>query len=179
MKERELKQKNLIILLGAGLLVILVLLVGGFFKNSRFAPGFNKLKVALPQNIVNRISSPHGNIIETVLDNPNSLRARLTDVTKGTSSGVAYVLHEENSLTHYVKANLPELTDDFSYEGWLVNPTTNAYISTGKFNKVGEGEYSLTYMTQKDYMGYDKVVVTIEKILDSTPETHVLEGLAK
>lgn len=105
------------------------------------------------------------------------LSASLEDVSGGLASGKAFI-NRSSGLTHTLEADLPALEDGNFYEGWLVNPQTDDFISTGKLVTNTEGYWSLYYTNDDAIVGYDFVVVTLETQDDSTPEDHVLEGLA-
>lgn len=104
-------------------------------------------------------------------------RVELNDVSGGISSGVAYVLRENGSLSHSVEAKLPTLETGLAYEGWLVSKTpTLKFFSTGIMKKEG-GMFVLSYQAEKEYLGYDEVVITLETKVDEIPEKHILEGM--
>ena len=50
-----------------------------------------------------------------------------------------------------------------------------AFISTGPMS-VAKGGYLLEFSSAIDYSDYKGVVITLEKVNDKTPETHILEG---
>lgn len=110
-------------------------------------------------------------------NNPNTLVAVLEDVSGGNSSGTGYVLRE-GALTHTVEANLPDPEGTMFYEGWLVQQSPLAFISTGDMVRETDGEYSLTHENSNLYEDYDFVVITLETIKDNTPEKHIIEGIA-
>ena len=105
-------------------------------------------------------------------------RVELKDVSGGVSSGVAYILRENGSLSHRVEAKLPAPATGSVYEGWLVSKApTLKFFSTGVMKK--EGEMSvLSYEADEEYLGYDEVVITLETKVDEIPEKHILEGTA-
>lgn len=116
-------------------------------------------------------------VMEKATSSESALTAELTDVTEGTSAGTAYVVREEGNLYHYVSASLPEPAEGSVYEGWLVQQTPELmFFSTGVMELNADGTYSLTYMSEEAYEGYDHVVITEETVVDETPEVHVLEG---
>lgn len=103
----------------------------------------------------------------------------LKDVVGGTSSGVATRLLENGIFSHYVIADLPELEGKNFYEGWLVRGVPGdadfKFISTGKMISV-KGGYTLNFDSKTDYTEFGQVVITLETIMDATPEKHILEG---
>lgn len=119
-------------------------------------------------------------LLDDLINDPNSLSGTLEDVSGGNSSGIAYVLRKDGKLWHTVNANLPEPPLGTVYEGWLVNKTPAlAFFSTGLLEKQDNGAYTLSYTNQSPFFGYDEVVVTIESEVDEIPEEHILEGVVK
>ncbi len=103
----------------------------------------------------------------------NVVKANLSDVTGGSSRGVATKIMEEGRFKHTVLADLPEPTEGKFYEGWLVKDED--VIPTGKL-AVKKGGWYLEFSSATNYMDYDQVVVTEEEKDDRKPERHVLEG---
>lgn len=105
--------------------------------------------------------------------------ADLKDVSGGDGSGIATRKYEGGTFTHMVLADLPDAAAGSFYEGWLVRGKMEdknfSYISTGKM-RVAKGGYLLEFESKTDYSDFMGVVVTLEKVNDKTPETHVLEG---
>lgn len=106
-------------------------------------------------------------------------RADLNDVTGGTGSGIATRKYESGRFSHTVLADLPDPTAGYFYEGWLVRGKEGdanfAFISTGRM-RVAKGGYLLEFTSSTDYSAYNGVVVTLERVDDKKPETHILEG---
>ncbi|MFZ5933200.1 MAG: anti-sigma factor [Patescibacteria group bacterium] len=106
-------------------------------------------------------------------------RAELKDVSGGTGSGIATRKYENGKFSHTVLADLLDPTPGTFYEGWLVRGKEGdanfASISTGAL-RVAKGGYILEFESAKDYSDYQGVVITLEKVSDSKPETHILEG---
>lgn len=105
--------------------------------------------------------------------------ADIEDVTGGGSFGTAYrnEFSQADGFTHEVIAVLPGPIDGNFYEGWLVNPDTNDFISTGKMGVTDDFlAFNLKFTSATDYTDHPKVVITLETTEDNTPETHVLEG---
>ena len=124
-----------------------------------------------------------------IMNSADTLVATLVDVTTdGDANGMAYILRiqgvegdEDNKpmLYHKLTAELPELTGEDLYEGWLVKQDPELmFISTGVLTKNDEGMYTLDYVSNDLYEGYDFVVVTKETKIDETPEVHILEAIA-
>lgn len=110
----------------------------------------------------------------------DTLVANLVDVTNGNATGTGYILRKDGGLKHTVVANLPDPTEDDFYEGWLVQQEpTLKFFSTGIMEKDSDGKYSLSYQSHLVYEGFNFVVITLESIMDTTPEAHILEGTAR
>ncbi|MBI2066359.1 anti-sigma factor [Candidatus Woesebacteria bacterium] len=106
-------------------------------------------------------------------------RADLRDVSGGTGSGIATRKYQGGTFTHAVLADLPDPAAGYFYEGWLVRGKEGeanfAFISTGRM-RVAKGGYLLEFNSSTDYSPYSGVVVTLERVDDRKPETHILEG---
>jgi len=100
-------------------------------------------------------------------------KAELSDVTGGSSTGIATRKYEEGKFTHAVLADLPEPAEGKFYEGWLVKG--EEVVSTGRL-RVAKGGYLLEFESSTDYSDYKTVVVSEEEVADATPEKHILEG---
>lgn len=148
-------------------LVILALVAGLVYWFRK--PAKNKLTVSTPapsvvKNIENRFNL-------TIPDNLE--KAELKDITGGEGSGLATRSYENAKFTLTVLANLPDLTQGAFYQVWLVKDGTN--LSLGKM-RVAKGGFLLEFEANKNYSDYKKVLVTLEKVLDSKVEKQVLEG---
>ncbi len=131
------------------------------------------------------VPTPTPNIIEKIESNfkfqiPEDVeRIELKDVSGGEGSGLATRKFEAGKFTHIVLADLPEPSTGFFYEGWLVRGKQGdpdfSTILTGKL-RIAKGGYLLDFESDKDYSDYKQVVVTLEKVDDRNPETHILEG---
>ena len=115
-----------------------------------------------------------------MLDIPEDVdKAELKDVSEGNASGMATRKFEDGRFTHTVLADLPDPEEGSFYEGWLVRGEEGeddfSLISTGKM-KVAKGGYLLEFDSGNDFSDYSKVVVTLEKVADINPESHILEG---
>ena len=105
-------------------------------------------------------------------------RANLKDVTGGDGTGVATREMVNGKFVHSVIAALPDPTPGTFYEGWLINPDTGDTISTGRF-RIAKGGFILDFTSSKDLTDHKQVLVTLEKVDDNNPETHMLEGSFK
>jgi hypothetical protein len=97
----------------------------------------------------------------------------LNDIAGSNASGIATRKFENGRFVHAILADLPDLKKGSFYQGWLVKE--EEFVSTGRM-RVAKGGYLLEFKSGTDYSDYKKVVVTREKLLDNTPEEHVLEG---
>jgi len=146
-------------------LIILALLAGAiyFFRRPKQEVG------DIPQvSIEDRLEESFNMEIPDDLE-----KAELIDVSGGTGSGIATRSFENGRFSHMILADLPDPTGGEFYQGWLVQGDTQ--VPTGKM-RIAKGGYLLELNTTTDYSDYDQVMVTLEKIADSTPETTVLEG---
>lgn len=108
------------------------------------------------------------------LDVPDDVeKTQLEDVAGGNVTGLATRDFKSERFTHTVLADLPDPAPGTFYEGWLV--MGDKFFSTGKMRLI-KGGYLLEYESSTDYSDYDKVVITLEKVFDATPEEHILEG---
>ena len=112
----------------------------------------------------------------TFLQNESTVKIDLNSVDESSSYGSAFILLEDDNLSHYVIADLPVPDDGSVYEGWIVNSATTSFFSTGVMVLDANGQFELFYSQELLEEGYDKVVITLETIVDETPEAHVLEG---
>ena len=110
-----------------------------------------------------------------LLESPtNSAEAKLVDVEGGNGEGVA-VMGLNNTNDFYVYAefkNLPKLTGNEFYEGWIVDKPNGTVISTGKA-KEEDGIFSNVHKNVNDLTSFTDYVLTREKIEDGKPEDHV------
>lgn len=117
------------------------------------------------------------NSMKMMVGDENTLSGELEDVSGGTSSGTAYVLRKDDSLFHFVEAQMPKPAEGSVYEGWLVNRSNGVkFFSTGIMEETVDGVYTLTYESKDTSEGYNFVVITEETVVDETPEVHIIEG---
>lgn len=118
--------------------------------------------------------------MENVLEDRDTKKGILLDVTGGVGKGTASILRKGGKLFHKVKAELPAPPNGEFYEGWLVKKSPdNSFISTGKMTSEKAGFYEINYTALFEYPGYDFVVITLEKTDDQHPEKHIFEGEVK
>lgn len=103
----------------------------------------------------------------------NADKTSLTDVSGGIGMGEAIRGIKNGLLSLTVLADLEAPKSGYFYQAWLFNGSS--YLSLGRM-ELGKGGYIIDFSSSKYYSDYKKVVVTLEKAFNSTPETHVLEG---
>jgi hypothetical protein len=154
--------------------VILALLAGFIYLRSQRAETPDELTVPQTLSVEDKFEEAFG------VELPEDVeRAELSDVTGGESSGIATRKFDNGRFTHTVLADLPDPTSGAFYEGWLVRGAEGddnfGFISTGRM-RIAKGGYLLEFESATDYSEYSGVVITIEKVADTTPEEHILEG---
>jgi hypothetical protein len=148
-----------------GLIVLIALIAGALYlKNRKTAPA-----TSTPTPNYQTVESKFPGLTVPV----NADRASLTDVTGGQGMGEAIKGIKNGMLSLTVLANLETPKPGYFYQAWLAND--NSYISLGKM-ELAKGGYLVDFSSSKYYSDYKKVVVTLEKVFNNTPETHILEG---
>jgi len=106
-------------------------------------------------------------------------KAELKDVAGGDASAISTRKFENNKFTSAVLADLPDPATGSFYQGWLVKGEEGkegyAVVSLGRL-QVAKGGWMVDFSTATNYSDYDKVLITLEKTFDKTPETKILEG---
>jgi len=154
-------------------LVILFALAGFIF--------FRAKRETSPELIVPQTLSVEDKLEEAFnLQLPEDVeKVELNDVSGGDGSGIATRKFESGRFTHTVLADLPDPAVGSFYEGWLVRGNAGdanfAFISTGRMT-LAKGGYILEFESQTNYSDYSNVVITSERVADTTPESHILEG---
>jgi hypothetical protein len=115
----------------------------------------------------------------SILDDYN-YHGDLVDVANGNATGKAYAKQSEESYMLYATfENLPDITDEFFYEGWVVRKSPLSVLSTGKA-VIKDGRYENNYLADGDLADHDFYVLTVEPDDgDPAPADHVLEGYLK
>jgi hypothetical protein len=103
--------------------------------------------------------------------------ANLIDVTNGNATGTAYAKLENNNYMLYATfENLPELKNDFFYEGWIVRKSPLSVLSTGKAF-IENNKYENNFLAEGDLTDHDFYVLTLEpNDGNPAPADHILEG---
>ncbi len=147
--------------------IILAALAGFiYFRSRREAP--EELQVPQTLSVEDQLEQAFGFDIPEDVD-----KAELKDVTGGNATGIATRKVDAGKFAHTVLADLPDPESGTFYEGWLVKDDN--VISTGRL-RVAKGGYLLEFQSATDYSEYNNVVITLEKVADSVPEKHILEG---
>ncbi|MEK7665792.1 MAG: anti-sigma factor [Patescibacteria group bacterium] len=103
----------------------------------------------------------------------------LVDVRGGTSWAIASRQVDDRLFRHTIVAYLPEISEGYTYEGWLLIEEPFIFFSTGNFQPNADGTFGLVWEGDlgKDYVNYSKVIVTLEPIDgDDAPAEHILDG---
>jgi hypothetical protein len=108
------------------------------------------------------------------------MSTELVTVVDDGSYGFAFLnnFDPNSEFSHQVWAILPPVEQDGAfYEGWLVDPNSGKFISTGPMRLSDDQKTRyIEYYANVDFSSYTKVVITQELVKDLTPETHILEG---
>jgi len=108
-----------------------------------------------------------------------SNRARMNDVSGGSSSGEVSREPDDGQFSVSIKASLPEIDREaYVYEAWLLRQVPYDYFSIGEFVTNDDGEWVLEWIgAAGKYEAYTQIVVTREtKDGNPDPSGHVLEG---
>lgn len=100
------------------------------------------------------------------------------DISGGTSTGeFGFSFSSGKFMMKGEFLSIPALEGDNFYEGWLVNPKTSEFISTGKLSLIGD-MWVNTFESDVDYSAYSKYVLTLEpNDGDPAPAKHIAEGI--
>ena len=120
-------------------------------------------------------------VMEAMEDEGVKFAGELEDVSGGDASGTAKAEYVEGRyLMEAEFENLPELEDDFFYEGWIVRKDPLSVKSTGATYDKEEGVVANDFMSDNDYTDHDFYVLTLEPDDgDPAPAEHILEGTMK
>jgi hypothetical protein len=131
------------------------------------------------EEITKEITEPEVKKVVDVDRFENAHTIILKDVSGGNAQGEAWVVIENNKTYHKaVATNLPELTNNDFYEGWLVRKTPFDFFSTGEmlFDEKLQ-TWILKYETEGDKSDYTQVVITLEPDDgDPAPAKHIIEN---
>jgi hypothetical protein len=152
-----------------------------FTQRSSQPVNTNNLQANPRDEVTTIVEKSEEGVMETVEfeQDGTTLVANLLDVSGGNGTGKGYVKRTDGKLVHSVVANLPDPTGNNFYEGWLVQQTPLKFFSTGNMFLGNDGNYILEYESSELFESYNFVVITLETKKDTTPEKHILEGLAQ
>lgn len=156
------RKKDIII----GFILIAVIVGGAYFYKNLKSPKL--LPTPTPSSVKSKIEGLFNYVIPDDLDS-----IELKDVTGGESRGIAARKFENGAFTQTILANLPDLTLNEFYEGWIF--LGDKYVSMGKLI-VAKGGFLVDFTSNTDYSDYKKVIITKEKINDNKFKTIILEG---
>lgn len=155
-----------------GILVILILVGGVYFINRARK---NNIKVPDPiptPSISERVSNTFGGLTIP----PDVDRA---DLTGESGVGIATRSYENGRFELTVLADLENPSEGYFYQAWLVREDPSAkgsvLVSASKL-RVAKGGFLAEFTASEDYSDYKKVIVTLEKTFDQTPEKEILTG---
>lgn len=125
-------------------------------------------------------TSPSQNIEDMFKVNIPSSAEKITlvDQTGGNATGIAARDVKDDTFTLTVLADLPDLEEGSFYQAWIVKGAdlqSSPKLSLGRLS-LQKGGYVVDFSVNKDYSGYNLVVVSKETSADSTIETPVLQG---
>lgn len=101
----------------------------------------------------------------------NAVKADLKDVTGGNQVGLA--TFDSSNNTYTILANLETPVIGYFYQAWLTN--NSDAISLGQLS-LAKGGWLTNFKSNKNITDHKQVLITLEKISDTTPEKHILEG---
>lgn len=119
--------------------------------------------------------------VSEMVDEPTTrYEGSLEDVTGGNASGTAIASWLTDSKRYELSAtfsDLPELEDDFFYEGWVVRKEPLRVISTGALEREDADTWSNVFTSDDDLTDHTTYILTLEPDDgDPAPAEHVLEG---
>lgn len=154
-------------------ILILALLGGVIYWRQRSQPS-EEMRVPETLSVEEQLEQRFGTEIPEDVE-----KAELRDVTGGASSAIATRKFENGVFTHSVLADLPDPQGGHFYEGWLVRGQEGdenfVVLSTGRM-RIAKGGWVLDFQSNNNLSDYNNVVITLEEVADTTPETHILEG---
>ncbi len=148
-------------------IIIIIILVAVFFI--RRQQSLNIITVAsplptLPSTYQQDLQNNFGITVPS-----DAKKADLRDVTGNNQMGLV-TLEKQN---YTVIANLEDPTPPYFYQAWLVKD--NDIVSLGKLD-IAKGGWMVNYSASRDLSDHKMVWITYERVLDNTPEKHILEG---
>ena len=101
-------------------------------------------------------------------------KADLKDISGESGLGMVTRKYSDGKFEITILADIPAPSAGYFYQGWILKDDS-AFLSLGKLG-IAKGGFILDFTSAKDYSDYKKVVVTLEKTLDQSPEKSILEG---
>ena len=84
-----------------------------------------------------------------------------------------------DQFEYSVLADLPELPEGQTYQSWIRKGQEGdegySLVSTGAM-RMAKGGWIVNFSSPTDYFDHDRVIVSLEKVLDNQMEEQVLEG---
>lgn len=128
------------------------------------------------EEIIENDEKINNSILTTILNNSTTEKISLAAVDGSNSKGIGYRLIKDGKLFHIVIAEMPKPIEGNNYEGWLVQLSPLKFFSTGVMKENSNGDWILEYESDKYQPEYNQVVITLETVVDATPEKHIIEG---
>lgn len=145
-----------------GFVIIAIIVFGAFMLKKSKTP--KPIASSSPVSI-NYKKELENNFKYTIPEDANSVE--LKDISNGNGRGIA--------TEKEILADIDDPAQGYYYEGWIEDTSNGNKTSIGKLQLV-KGGWFLEYngsLYQKPY----KVVVSLEKVLDSKSENKILEGV--
>ena len=107
-------------------------------------------------------------------------RAELRDVTGRSASAIAVREIKDDQFKYSVLADLPESPEGQTYQSWIrrggqEGDENYSLVSTGVM-RIAKGGWMVNFSSPIDYFDHDRVIISLEKVVDNQMEEQVLEG---
>lgn len=108
----------------------------------------------------------------------DALETTLAAVSETRGSGVATSDFVDGRFQHVIVATLPDPSEGFFYEGWLIRSKPFDFFSTGALIQHADDlKWYLVWESDRDARDFNKVIVTLEPDDgNQAPDIHILEG---
>ena len=158
-----------------GIAVLVIILLGIYLIRRNQTASFVSSPLPSPVSQFEQELQKNFNIV--IPD--NAVKADLKDVSGGNGMGLATYENQNAKFDYTVLANLEDPAKGYFYQAWLVrgNLGDSNYeaISLGILS-LEKGGWLTNFQSAKDLSDHKKVLITLERINDLKPETHILEG---
>lgn len=150
-------------------LIVLVILISGalIIRNNRKAVSIN---TPLPTPNFQKVE----NNFPSIKVPANADRIDLKAISIDGGMGEAFRTYQNGKINLTVMANMQDIKPGYFYQAWLTKDNTTN-LSLGKMT-FAKGGYISEFDANKDYSDHKRVMVTLERVFDNSPETLVLEG---